>query len=345
MSQTPTHVPLQLRALLLFALVQSSCAAGVNDCARLEVFCVGLVTDTGGLHDHGLTQSAWDQLERAQAGHVAQITAYVESVDPRDYAKNLEYFARRHYDVVLSAGAGFRDETLFAADRYPATIFVGLDQPPDPAHPNYVAVTFHEDQAGFLAGYLAARMTRTGIVAAVCETAGIPSNWRACEGFRAGAAYADPDVQVLITYRENGSQEDLFRDDVWGRAAALESIAAGADVIFGVGGGTGQGALVAAAERGVAALGSEQDQFQVTRAAQAVLLTSFVKNADPAIPMLLSALINGGAHQSEYSGSIAIAPFQDRGLRVPQPVQTNLIQLASDLSRNIVTTGIPPQAP
>jgi basic membrane protein A len=335
----------QFRALLLLALLQSACAAGVNDCAKPEVYCVGLVTDTGGLHDHGLTQSAWDQLEQAQTGHIIQITAHVESVDPRDYAKNLEYFARQHYDLILSAGAGFRDDTLFAADRYPATVFVGLDQPPDPVQLNYIGVTFHEDQAGFLAGYLAARMTRTGIVAAVCETAGIPSNWRACEGFRAGAAYADHEVKVLITYRKDGSQEDLFRDDAWGRAAALESIAAGADLIFGVGGGTGQGALVAAAERGVTAIGSDQDQFQVTRDAQAALLTSFVKNADPAIPTLLSDLVNGGAHLSEYSGSIAIAPFPDREPRVSQQLQTDLIQLAANLSRDIVSTGIPPQAP
>jgi basic membrane protein A and related proteins len=329
----------------IFSFLLNACSFLEQDCSHSGVFCVGLISDTGGVEDHGLTQSAWDDIQRAQDDRLIQYSAYIESVDARDYGKNIELLAREHFDVIVSAGIGLRDETLRAADLYPDTVFIGLDQPPDDARANFISITFPEDHAGFLAGALAAQMTRTGIVAAACESSGLASNWRTCEGFRAGAKYQSADVKVLIEYRDQGSQEDLFRDTEWGYATALALIREGADVVFGVGGGTGQGALLGAADENVYAIGSEQDQFHVTREAQNVLLTSLVKNASPTLYDLISALQKDATAGSQYSGSIAIAPFHLQEGHVPEHVKARLIELEVQLSQNIIATGIPAEPP
>jgi basic membrane protein A and related proteins len=328
---------------LLFLL--AACGFLKQDCSRPEIFCVALVTDTGGLHDHGLTQSAWDDIQRAQADDLIQHSAYIESVDARDYGKNIELLVREQFDVIVSAGISMHDDTLRVADLNPGTVFIGLDQPPDDLHTNFASMTFPEDQAGFLAGALAAEMTQTGIVAAACESSGLASNWRTCEGFRAGAIHQKPEVDVLVEYRDQGSQENLFRDTEWGYDTALELIRDGADVVFGVGGGTGQGALLGAADEAVYAIGSEQDQFHVTREAQSVLLTSFVKSASPALYDLLCTLQLEAALRPDYPGSISIAPFHNQDGRVPEHVKARLIELEIQLSQNIISTGVPIEPP
>jgi basic membrane protein A len=334
-----------LLVLGLLAFLLNGCSLTGLDCRRPEVFCAGLVTDTGGLGDYGLTQSAWDELRRAQTDGVIGYAAYIESVDARDYIKNIELFARQGYDVVISAGPGLRDDTQQGADRYPATVFIGLDQPPDESRPNFIALTFPEDRAGFLAGVLAAQMTETNVIGAVCETSGIPANWRACEGFDAGARHENPQVKALVVYRDNGSQETLFRDADWGRSTSLDLIRDGADVIFGVGGGTGGGALAAAAEAGAYAIGSEQDQFHVTRAAQAVLLTSLVKHAGPAVYDLVLTIHNGLPYPAEIQGRIEIASFHLLEQQIPGQIQTGLFDLKAQLEQGSVQTGVPAQAP
>jgi basic membrane protein A and related proteins len=126
-----------------------------------------------GIGRHGTNQDAWAGLEAAKNNGLADQIAYIESVDARDYDKNISYFADRGFDVIITSGVGLQDETLRAADLYPDSVFVGINQPHEESRPNLIAVTFPEDHMGFMAGALAARLTKTGVVAGVCETSGI----------------------------------------------------------------------------------------------------------------------------------------------------------------------------
>lgn len=335
-----------LSILLLLPPLLAACApASPVDCARSDVYCVGLVTDTGGLQDDGLTQSAWEGLQQALTEGVIQKADFIESVDPRDYAKNLSTFAETGYDVIVASGAGLEDAALQAADLYPDSVFIGLDQVPDPSRPNFIAVTFPDDRGGFLAGVLAAHMTDTGIVGAACETSGISSNWQACEGFRAGAEYAGLGVTVYITYREDGHREDLYRDEAWGRATALGMIEDGADVIFGVGGGTGQGALLAAAQAGAWAIGSERDQFQVRRDAGARILASVTPDAGPILVQLLELIPLAQQPPSAALGQMRLSPYHEAGRFIPLALQDTLAGLQAALQDGSVASGVPSEKP
>src|SRR6185436_7397057 len=152
------------------------------------------------------------------------------------------------YDMIITSGIGLSDATLRSADLHPDSVFIGMNQSDEESVPNFISITFPEDQMGFLAGALAARLTRTSIVGAVCETSGIDAMWRYCEGFRAGVVYSDDTIAVLVVYRDDGSREKLFIDEEWGMETANDLIQDGADVLFAVGGETGVGALRAAAD-------------------------------------------------------------------------------------------------
>src|SRR5688572_11701885 len=150
-------------------LVLVSCTRS-PDCFRADVFCAALVTDTLGVHEHGINHDAWAALEGSKAEGILDQIAYIESVDACDYAKNIAYFAQIGYDMIVTSGAGLQDETLQAADRHPDSVFIGILQPYEESRPNLIPVTFAEDQMGFFAGALATRLTETNVVGAVCET-------------------------------------------------------------------------------------------------------------------------------------------------------------------------------
>ena len=59
------------------------------DCFSEELFCAALVTDTLGINDHGMNQDTWSGLEEAKANGLVDRIEYIESVDTRDYEKNI----------------------------------------------------------------------------------------------------------------------------------------------------------------------------------------------------------------------------------------------------------------
>ncbi len=330
--------------LILFIAGLSACEQP-PDCFRTEVFCAGLVTTTEGLGDHAFNQAAWDELQIARAAGWADEIAVIETVASQDYAKNIDAFALDGYDLILTVGMSLRDETLQAADRYPGTFFIGIDQAGEESRPNLLVVTFPEDQAGFLAGVLAARMTQAGHVGAVCETSGIDSNWKTCEGFRNGVAYIDPKIQADVRYRSGGSREKLFVDTAWGRETGQELINSGADVIFGVGGGTGQGALLAAAEAGVYAIGSERDQFYALPEARPVLLTSIVKQPSPRVQVLIRSLRRGETAGGVYPGRLWLAPYRNPAVAIPGEIQQEMETILQALEAGTLRTNVPLEFP
>ena len=273
------------------------------------MFCAALVTDTRGLQDFGLNQDTWAGLQRSKAEGVVDEVAYIESVDARDYEKNITFFVNAGYDVIVTSGVGLGDATLRSADLHPDSVFVGMNQPDEESVPNFISVTFPEDQMGFLAGVLAARMTRTKIIGAVCETSGIGAMWRYCEGFRAGAAYADDTVEVIVIYRDDGGREKLFIDEEWGIENAQSVIQDGADVLFAAGGITGVGALRAATDAQIYAIGAERNQRAALADEGSSVVTSILGRASSTVQELMRRIKAGDRTDAEMS-PIGYVPFE-----------------------------------
>jgi len=321
----------------------SSCAPRPADCARPDVFCVGLVTASGSIQS-GINQQAWLGLQDAQAEGQADRIDLIETVDPRDRQANIQTFINAGYDLIITVGPAMTNETIFAAKKNPQTRFIGIEQTQDATYPNLTGLVFHEERSGFLAGALAASITQTNHVAALCEAKLLDAMRRYCDGFGAGAQYLNPNVNVDIVYR-TGSNQNLLNDPDWGNQAALEAVRNGADVIFAAGGNTATAALETAGEQGAYVIGSETDRYADLTDIRSRLASSALNDVRPGVRDLIGRARAGQMPSGNFFGPIRLAPFHDLDNQIPQAVADQLGQLAQKLSSNPIIDDVPYQEP
>ncbi len=333
--------------LITASMLLSACAPAAEekvDCSKPETFCVGLVTDVGKIDDKSFNQSTWEGVKQAEK-ELGAIVQYIETTDSKDYDKNIATFADENYDVIVTVGFALGEATIAAAKAYPNIKFIGVDQSQSEVIPNLAGLVFPEDKAGFLVGALAAQMTKTGKIGAVCGTDAVPAVWRFGEGYRAGAAYFNPAVEVNVVYHSDVGFDKTFTDPEWGKTTALSMIDKGVDVIFGAGGKTGNGALLGAAERGVYAIGVDTDQYYTVPEAQKYLLSSAMKLLTPGTFELIKMAKEGNFPGGDYVGEAGFAPYHDVESQVPAEVKAKMEEIQKALADGTLETGVPPVKP
>jgi basic membrane protein A len=339
---------LGLTLALVGALLLAACGGSRGAGQGTPGYRVGLVTDVGKIDDRSFNQSVWEGVQQAQR-EVPGITEtkYVETTDPKDYEKNIRQFADANYDVIITVGFALSDATYDAAKRSPKIRFVGVEQVlakdekhPDWPLPNLVGMTFADDQAGFLAGALAGLMTRSGTVGATLATDGVPPVYRFGEGFRAGVRHANPGAQLVVAYHNDVGLDRTFTDPEWGKTTALSQIDRGADIIFGAGGKTGNGALIGTVERGKWAIGVDTDQYYTVPEAQKGLLSSAMKLLTPATVQLVRAAKDGSFQPGLFTGEVALAPYHDLDGQVSADVKARLAEIQLGLTDGALKTGV-----
>jgi len=328
---------------LFFVLLFSSCAPRLTDCARSDVFCVGLVTASGSIED-GINQQAWLGLQDAKAEGLADRIDYIETVDSRDREANIQTFINDGYDVIITVGSSLADETLLAAQKNPKIKFIGVEQTQNKSYPNLTGLVFHEERSGFLAGALAASITQTNHIAAICEAKFIDAMRRYCDGFKAGAQYINSKINIDVVYR-TGSNQYLFNDADWGIQAAHQAVNDGADVVFAAGGNTADAALETAAGQGAPVIGSETDEYESLTDIRSRLVSSSVNDVRTGIRDLMRLVRNNPLPAGNFFGPIELAPFHDLDSQIPQSVKDQLNQLAQGLANNSIGEGVPYQKP
>jgi basic membrane protein A len=303
-----------------------------------------LVTDVGKVDDKSFNQSAWEGVQCAQKDIGADVK-YIETTDGKDYAKNIATFGDENYDVIVTVGFALGDATRAAAKLYPNTKFIGIDQFQADTVPGVAGLNFPEDQAGFLAGALAALMSKSGQIGAVLGTDAVPPVWRYGEGYRAGALYVKPDTKVNTVYHNDVGFDKTFVDPEWGKTTAQSMIDKGVDVVFGAGGKTGNGALLAGTDKGVAVIGVDADQYLTVPEAQKALLTSAMKLIVPGTCNLIKDYAAGKWADGNVMGQAALAPYHDWDSKVPADVKATIDDLTKKLQSGEVKTGVAPAKP
>lgn len=327
--------------LLIVAMLLPACSTTGSSGGG---FKVGLVTDVGKVDDKSFNQSAWEALQQAQKDLGATVQ-YIETTDSKDYAKNIATFADGDYQVIVTVGFNLGEATTAAAKKYPNVKFIGIDQFQTDVVSNLAGLNFPEDQAGFLVGALAAQMSKSKKIGAVCGTDAVAPVWRYGEGYKAGAAYIDPNVEVTVVYHSDVGFDKTFTDPEWGKTTALSMIDKGADVIFGAGGKTGNGALAGAAEKNVYAIGVDADQYFTVPEAQKVLLSSAMKLIVPGTFDLIKMAKDGNFPSGNYNGKAGYAPFHDLDSKVPAEVKTKMEEIAKGLIDGTIKTNVTPTKP
>jgi len=335
-----------LAAFLVTASLGSACAPATYDCASEDVLCVGLVTDVGKINDKSFNQSAWEGVQQAQQ-EFGGLVQYIETVNPRDYSKNIATFGDQGYDVIVTVGYGPGDATVEAAAQYPGTDFIGVDQFQMEPVDGVTGLNFPEDKAGFLAGALAALMSRNHKIGAVCGPEAVPSVWRFGEGYKAGAAYADESrntaTQVFVQYHSYG--DEAFLDPEWGAEMAAVMLDQGADVIFGCGGLTGNGAIVAAAQADAYVIGVDTDQYLTLPEAAPRMLSSAIKLITPGVFELIKLSREGSFPGGNYFGNVSYAPFHNLENEVPADVKDEMEEINAGLLDGSLETNVPAMKP
>jgi basic membrane protein A len=330
-----------LSLLVLAAMLLAACGGGEADCASEDVFCVGLVTDVGEVDDKSFNQSAWEGVQQAEKD-LGAVVNYVETKDAKDYATNIALFGDKNYDVIVTVGYLMADATIEAAGKYPDIHFIGVDQFNDGSVPNVTGLLFNEDKAGFLAGALAAMMTKTGTVAAVLGTDLVPPVVAFKEGYEAGARYISPDINLISTYHPGGV-DVAFTDPEWGATTAKQAIDNGADIVFGAGGKTGNGAIIeVASHSGLYCIGVDSDQWGTVPEAHPCLISSAMKLITPGVFDLVKMAKEGTIPSGLYFGAVGLAPFHDFDSQVPQEVKDKLAEIEKGLQDGSISTGYAP---
>jgi basic membrane protein A and related proteins len=338
-----------LAVVMLATLMLTACGGGAeaDDCSSEDVLCIGLVTDVGEVDDKSFNQSAWEGAQAAAEKHGAAKVDYIETKDAKDYAANMQLFLDQGYDVIITVGFAMGEATAIAAVDNPDAYFIGVDQfqtyhfDDDTSNDinNLVGLVFNEDHSGFLAGALAAMMTQTNVLAGVYGTDLVPPVVAFKEGYEAGAAYINPDIEVISTYHPGG-MDVAFTDPEWGATTAAQAIDNGADVVFGAGGKTGNGAIIeAAGYDGVFCIGVDSDQWETVPEAHPCLISSAMKLITPGVVEIIDAYVAGNPPSTNFFGGAGLAPFHDFEDVVPADVKSTLDDIAAGLDDGSITTG------
>jgi len=331
----------RLIAVLVIVVLLIGVTATVQVKAQTPKWKIGLVTDVGRVDDRSFNQSSWEGVQ-AVAKELGSEAEYIETADPTDYANNIKTLIDKGNNIIVTVGFALGDATIKAAKANPKVYFVGVDQFQAEVVDNVIGLVFPEDQSGFLAGVLAARMSKSGKVAAVLGTDQVPPVVRFKEGFEAGAKFANAKIDVKSTYYPGGIDK-AFNDPTWGATTAGQALDQGADVIFGAGGNTGNGALQEVARRTTKdkplyCIGVDTDQWLTLPEAHPCLISSAMKLIPPGIASIVKAIEGGAIKGGNFSGPVGLAPFHDFEKTIPTAVQDELKKLAADLSSGALTS-------
>ncbi len=333
-----------LASIVIVTAILTACGTTTLDCTKDDVFCVGLVTDVGKIDDKSFNQSTWEGVQQAETELGAHVQ-YIETTDSKDYDKNIATFGDAGYDVIVTVGFALGEATVANAALYPDIKFIGVDQFQAEEVANVVGLNFPEDHSGFLVGALAAMISETGVIGSVLGTDAVPPVWRFGEGYKAGAVYINPDIEVTVVYHNDVGFDKTFTDPEWGKTTAVSMIDKGADVIFGAGGKTGNGALQGAAEKDVYCIGVDTDQYFTVPEAQSCLVSSAMKLLTPGTFDLIKMAKEGTFPSGNYLGKAGYAPFHDFEDTIPEDVATKMEEIKAALTDGSLTTGVAPVKP
>ena len=242
-------------ASFLAAALASSTACG-KDASRTpgtDSFKVALLTP-GPVSDQSWNGGAYQGLMRIKDSLGAQVS-HIQTKTPAEFEENFRQYGSQGYSLVFGHGFEFQDAAKRVAPEFPKTIYVTTSG--TTAGANLAGMTFGFADASYLAGVLAASMTKTNKLGVIGGTE-LPPVVESFRAFQKGAREVNPAVEIVTSYI--GNWDDVSA----GKEQALAQIAHGVDVIFQNADAAGLGVFQAAREQKRAlVIGSNSNQNSV----------------------------------------------------------------------------------
>ena len=269
-------------------------ASGAQQFTKEHPLKVALVLN-GNLGDRSFFDSAAAGIQKAKADLPLDVKVIELGYDRSKWQAGLGDASDSGFDVVIAGTFDMTPYIVKLAPQYPGVKFIDFDDSPDFAKckcQNVLAVQYGTSTAGYLAGYAAARISKSKVLGTILGME-FPAVTDFKTGFDQGAKDADPKVKILNTVA------GTFSDPAKGKEIARALLNQGADIIFPIASGTGLGALQAVKEAGGGrlAVGVDSDQatiFAASDAAQAdVIFTSVEKKVGESLYLALKGTVDG----------------------------------------------------
>jgi basic membrane protein A len=335
-----------LGAVAAASLVLVACATAPEsesesgDEATGSEVCARMVTNSGGLEDRSFNQSSWEGLQLAEEELGVESEALV-STGETDLAPNVQQAVDSGCQLIVTVGWELAEATSEQAEANPDRAFAIVDETVDAE--NIKPVVFDTAQAAFLAGYLAAGVSTTGVVATF-GGGNQPPVTLFMDGFVDGVAAYNAahgtEVRALGWDKraQDGSFTGDFEDISKGKVLAEGFIDQGADVILPVAGQVGEGAAAAAVEReGVSVIWVDSDGYETLPAEyRPVLLTSVLKNTQQAMVQIVGDVVDDAFTNEPYvgtleNGGVEIAPYHDLASLVTPELEAEIEALRQQI--------------
>ena len=340
----------------------STSSSGSSGGSSAAKFTGCMVTDTGGIDDKSFNASSWQGMQEAQSADPSKVTVkYLQSTSSADYASNISAFLGQKCGIIVTVGFLMAGATGTAATSNPSSKFAIVDcaiattncpttssgkasTPPK----NVDSLVFNTVQDGFLGGYLAAGMTKTGKVATFGGEK-LPTVTIYMDGFWDGVQYYNQQHHKHVTVlgwneqTQSGEFTNSFTNLTMGQTITQQFITEGADIIFPVAGGVGLGAMKAVQDADNAA-GTQKvnamwvDTDGCVSAAQycKYFITSVEKGIQTAVKTSVLDAANGTFKGGTYIGTLAnggvtLAPYHDFASKIPSSLQTEINTLKQEI--------------
>ncbi|WP_234946179.1 BMP family lipoprotein [Agrococcus sp. Marseille-P2731] len=309
--------------------------------AEQALECAQMVTNSGGLNDRSFNETSWAGMQRADAELGVDANALVSTTES-DLAPNVQAAVDTGCGFVLTVGYELVAATQEQAAANPDVQFAIVDE--IVAGENVRSIVFDTAQAAFLAGYTAASVSETGVVATFGGT-NQPPVTLFMDGFAAGIeAYNEAKgTEVRLLGWDTEEQDGTFTGDYenvsLGQSQTQAFIAQGADVILPVAGQVGEGAFRASLDAGGEALviWVDNDGYETLPAEfRPLLLTSILKDTEDAVLRAVTDAVDGSISAEAIigtleNGGVDIAPFHDLESRVSDETKAELDALRGQI--------------
>jgi basic membrane protein A and related proteins len=336
-------------------------SASATGSAASAKFLGCMVTDTGGINDRSFNASSWAGMQAAAAADSSIKVTYLQSKSPSDYVSNINTFLGDKCNIIVTVGFLMAAATESAAKANPSQKFAIVDCSyasdclTGAKETNIDQLVFNTVQDGFLGGYLAAGLTKTGKVATFGgEDFGTVTIYM--DGFWDGVQYYNSKhgtkVQVLgwNEQTQKGSFTGDFTNLTKGQTLTQTFITEGADIIFPVAGSVGQGAATAVKDADNAAGSQKVNMFWVDTDGCVsaptyctYFITSVTKGIVPAVKGAVLSAANGTFAGGTYVGTLAnggavLSPYHDFASKVPAALQAELKTVEAGIESGSIQT-------
>jgi basic membrane protein A len=325
-------------AIAAASLITSVAVAPANAATKQKV-CVAL--DTGGINDKSFNELSYAGAKAAKAKGYASSVEYLPA--GKSYDENVKKFVDKKCTVIVGVGYLLSDAVKASAKANPNIKYIMVDDVIDA--PNVKSLTYKTNENSFLAGYMAAGYSKTGVVATY-GGAPIPTVSIFMDGFAQGVefynAVKDKSVKVLGWDRKSktGTFVGGFTDQVRAKELSVAFEAQKADVIFPVGGSLVVGTVDNSLKSGKSiGLWVDADAHLAAPKYDSVVMVSVLKGLAISVEQAIKSVYDGKFTNTTYVGTLAnkgvsISPLYGKykTTLISKQLQTEVADLAASIA-------------